>query len=88
MRHKTYRGRMRRVHDRHGLQGGETWLYPVHGDGRRTVRALCEIEYREVTGRAVLRDVTYAMDDEFRPLDAYVRLTVNDASLPARWSTP
>lgn len=76
---------MQRVHDQFGHQGGEWWTYTVHGDGTRTVRAMCEIEHREVTGRSVLRDVTYSMDDRFRPLDAFVRLTVNDRFRGSAW---
>jgi hypothetical protein len=80
MRHRTYRGKVLYVGDTVGERGREWFTVTVHGDGRRTMRAVCEIDDTEV-----LRDVTYSVDREWRPLDAFVRLIVKDTFMGSGW---
>lgn len=80
MRHRTIRGRIAYVHARDGETGREWFTVTVGPDGQRTVRALCEMD-----DDGVLRDVTYTVDRDWRPQDAYVRLTVRDAFQGAAW---
>jgi hypothetical protein len=63
-----------------GIRGRERALVTVHEDGRRTLRALCEIFDSEV-----LRDVTYTVDAGYRPIEAFVRTTVRDRPLGSAW---
>lgn len=61
-------------------RGQERALVTVHEDGRRTLRTLSEIYEGEV-----LRDVTYTVDSDYRPLEAFVRVAVQDRYLGSAW---
>lgn len=61
-------------------RGQERALVTVHEDGRRTLRTLSEIYEAEV-----LRDVTYTVDADYRPLEAFVRVSVQDRYLGSAW---
>ncbi|MBM3505874.1 MAG: hypothetical protein FJX65_18685 [Alphaproteobacteria bacterium] len=80
MQHRTYRGKVLYIGDTVGERGREWFTVSVLGDGARTMRAMCEIEDTNV-----LRDVTYTVDRAWRPLDAFVRLTVKDSFLGSGW---
>ena len=54
-------------------RGKEPCIVTVHGDGRRTIRARSEIYDTEI-----LRDVTYTVDENYRPVDAFIVVTVQD----------
>jgi hypothetical protein len=79
MDHRTYRGRITRQHDEFGETGRE-WLAVSVGVGQRTLRAVCELDRDRV-----LRDCVQTVDDAWRPLDAYVRLTVRGAYMGSAW---
>lgn len=79
MHHRRYSGRIVCGHDRLGEAGREWFTITVH-ERQRTVRALCELE-----DEALLRDVTYTVDREFRPFDAYLRLTRGDRFVGSAW---
>ncbi len=61
-------------------RGRETFVYTRHGDGKLVLRAHCEIDEPSPT---VMRDVVYSIDENDRPMDCFVRLTVGDAFMGA-----
>ncbi|MBT0669238.1 hypothetical protein HT136_12780 [Novosphingobium profundi] len=61
-------------------RGREEFTFTHHGDGKKTLRARCEIDEPDPT---VLRDVVYSLDENDRPMDCFVRLTVGDAFMGA-----
>lgn len=63
-------------------RGHETFLFTRHGDGKVTLRAHCEIEE---PAPSVMRDIIYSMDEQHRPMDCHVRLTVGDAFMGTGW---
>jgi hypothetical protein len=80
MRHRTREGRLAYAGPAGG-RGREYFAVTVHTDGRRILRARSEIDEGEV-----LRDVLCAVDADWRPLDAFVRLTVEDRFVGTGWS--
>ena len=64
------------------VRGREAFTYTVHRDGKRTLRARCEIEEPSPT---VLRDVVYSIDENDMPMDCFVRLTVGDTFMGSGW---
>lgn len=62
------------------VRGREDFTFTVHGDGKRILRAICEIEEPAPT---VLRDITYALDEDDMPMDCFVRLTIGDEFMGA-----
>lgn len=79
MKHRRYGGIIRHIHDNGNEVGREWFTISVHRD-QRTVRALCELE-----GEEIVRDTTYTVDGDWRPLDCFVRLSVNDAFQGSGW---
>jgi hypothetical protein len=63
-------------------RGIEHFNFTHHSDGRVTLRAYVEIEEPAPT---VLRDIIYSMDEQRRPLDCHVRLTVGDVFMGSGW---
>ena len=61
-----------RLDERRGI---EHFRFTHHTDGKRTLRAHCEIEEPHPS---VLRDIVYSLDEHGRPMDCHVRLTVDD----------
>lgn len=84
MAHRTISGKIAYTSRKPGREGEERgreiFTFTVHGDGSRTMRALCEIEEPAPT---VLRDITYSLDANDMPTDCFVRLTVGDAFMGA-----
>jgi hypothetical protein len=80
MKHVTLRGVLQYRYLDGAERGRERFTVTRHGDGRRILRTCCEIDPDEV-----LRDVTYAVDEHFRPLDAFVRITVRDRFVGSGW---
>lgn len=80
MKHRTYSGKIVYTGDTVGERGREWFTVTVHGNGDRTMRSVCEMDDSEV-----LRDVVYSVDKTWRPLDAFVRLTVKDAFMGSGW---
>lgn len=66
---RNYHGLIRYIHDRDGERGHEWFHVSVQPDGARTLQAHCEMDDEEL-----LRDVSYSLDQQWRPHDAYVRL--------------
>ncbi|MET0239989.1 MAG: hypothetical protein ABW184_08835 [Sphingobium sp.] len=84
MQHRTISGKILYTSRKPGREGQErgreqfTWT--IHGDGSRTIRALCEIDEPDPT---VLRDVTCSFGADDRPTDCFVRLTIGDRFMGA-----
>jgi hypothetical protein len=84
MRHRTIAGKILYTSRKPGREGEERgrerFIYTHHGDGKRTLRATCEIEEPDPT---VLRDIVYSMDENDVPMDCFVRLTIGDRFMGA-----
>lgn len=87
MEHRNIRGKiLYMTADAKPEERGREWFsVTFHEDGQRTVRSHCEIEAGLVTDRSVIRDVTYTVDAEYKPLDGYVRLQENGKFLGTGW---
>jgi hypothetical protein len=83
--HRTVRGTIRytsKKPDRVGEERGrEYFTINVHGDGKRTCIAHCEIDDRP----SVMRDITYSLDEDWYPTDCFVRIAVNDRFMGSGW---
>lgn len=77
--HRTIRGKILYTSRKPGREGQERgredFVFTIHTDGKRTMRAKCEIDEPAPT---VLRDITYALDENDMPMDCFVRLTIGD----------
>ena len=62
-------------------RGREFFTITVHTDGKRTLRAHCEID----DPPTVLRDVVLSLDSDNYPLDCFVRLTLDDKFEGSGW---
>ncbi len=80
MEHTTYRGQIAYIGDDAGKRGHEWFTTTRHSNGHRTLRAISEIYDSKV-----LRDATVTVDQKFRPLDAFIRLTVNEQFMGSGW---
>lgn len=85
MHHRTIRGKILYTSnkpDRLGQERGrESFIITVHTDGKRTLRAHCEID----DPPTVLRDVVLSLDAHNYPLDCFVRLTIDDRFEGSGW---
>ena len=85
MHHRTIRGKIlytSKKPDRLGQERGrESFIITVHTDGKRTLRAHCEID----DPPTVLRDVVLSLDADNYPLDCFVRLTIDDRFEGSGW---
>ncbi len=85
MKHRTIRGRISytsKKPERMGEERGrESFIITVHTDGKRTLRAHCEID----DPPSILRDVTLSMDADYYPLDCFTRLTLDDRFEGTGW---
>jgi hypothetical protein len=84
MQHQTISGKILYTSNKPGREGQERgrehFTFTKHSDGKRTLRALCEIEEPDPT---VLRDITYSLDENDMPMDCFVRLTIGDRFMGA-----
>lgn len=80
MQYKTYRGKILYIHDEKGERGREWFTLTKHPNGDRTVRVMCELYDVDL-----LRDVIYTVDANWKPVDAYVRLTQYDEFMGSGW---
>lgn len=77
---RNYRGFIRYIHDRDGERGREWFHVSVQQDGHRSLHAHCEMDDEQL-----LRDVSYSLDGDWRPLDAYVRLVRDGVPQGSAW---
>ena len=80
MKHETYRGKVVYRSDTLGERGREWFTVTKHGGGHRTIRS-----FVEVLNTGLVRDVTYTVNDNWQPVDAFVRLTENDEFMGSGW---
>jgi hypothetical protein len=80
MRHRSYSGKVLYITDGKGEMGREMFYVTIQPDGTRTLRATCEMD-----DDRLLRDVVITLDDTWRPLDAFVRLTIQEAFSGVAW---
>lgn len=80
MKHRTYSGKLLYLSDGIGEMGREWFRVTVHGDGSRTIRAMVEMDDDKL-----LRDVVYTVDADWKPLDAFVRLTIDEEFVGSGW---
>ena len=85
MRHKTIRGKIlytSKRPDRLGQERGrESFIITVQSDGKRTLRAHCEID----DPPTVLRDVVLSLNADNYPMDCFVRLAIDDRFEGSGW---
>lgn len=83
-KHKTITGKILYTSRKPGREGQERgrefFTFTSHSDGKRSLRAVCEIDEPAPT---VLRDITYSLDENDKPMDCFVRLTVGDEFMGA-----
>ena len=83
--HRRIRGKLHYTSDkpdRKGVERGrEYFTITVHGDGGRTLRAYTEID----DAPNVMRDVTLSLRPDWKPNDAFVRLSVGDRFMGSSW---
>ncbi|TXS92026.1 hypothetical protein FV139_14975 [Parahaliea maris] len=80
MRHRSYRGKFLYVTEGVGEMGREYFDVTVQPGGSRTLRARCEMDdYR------LLRDVVMSVGQDWRPVDAFVRLTAEEQFVGSSW---
>jgi hypothetical protein len=86
MEHYTIRGRLRYTSRKPEIfgkeRGGETWIITVHPDGSRTLRAHCAIDENPPR---VLRDCVSTLGPDWKPRQAFVQLTVDEAFVGSAW---
>ena len=78
-KHRTISGKILYTSRKPGREGQErgreTFTWTHHSDNKRTLRARCEIDEPDPT---VHRDIVYSLDENDRPMDCFVRLTIGD----------
>ena len=83
--HRTTRGTIAYLShkpDRYLQERGREYFHiDVHSDGKRTITAHCEIDDRP----SVMRDITYSVDEQWLPMDCFVRITVGDRFMGSGW---
>ena len=80
MARRYYSGVIEAVGDTAGLRGVERFSVSVAPDGSRTLHATCEIFDREVS-----KDMVYSVDNNWAPIDAYVRLIKHGSLFGTGW---
>ena len=79
MQHRTQRGKI--LYLREGQETGREWFtITKHTTGHRTLRAHCEMDDHDL-----LRDVTYSVGADWKPRDAFVRLSLQDQFVGSSW---
>ncbi len=80
MNHRSYQGKVLYLTDDVGEQGREWFHVTIQPDGTRTMRATCEMD-----DDRLLRDVVMTVDKDWYPLDAFVRLSINEQLVGTSW---
>jgi hypothetical protein len=80
MQHRTLRYTIAYL-SKDGHKRGHEWcVLSLHGNGDRTMRAICEMDDSEV-----LRDVTYTVARDWAPKDAFIRVSQHDRFIGSGW---
>ena len=80
MRHRSYGGKMLYFTNGIGEMGREYFRVTIQPDGTRTLRAQCEMD-----DDRLLRDVVLTVDSRWRPIDGFVRLTIEEKFVGSSW---
>jgi hypothetical protein len=80
MKHRSYQGKMLYISDGVGETGREWFHVNIQPDGTRTMRATCEMD-----DDRLLRDVIVTVDENWLPLDAFVRLSIEEQLVGSTW---
>ncbi len=80
MNHRSYRGKMLYLTDGLGEMGREWFHVTVQPDGSRTLRATCEMD-----DDRLLRDVVMTVNKNWYPVDAFVRLSIEEKLVGSSW---
>lgn len=80
MNQRSYRGRIDYVRDGAGVKGREFFSVTVQRNGKRTLRAQCEMD-----DIGLLRDVVQTVDGDWLPQDAFVRLVQKGRFMGSGW---
>ena len=76
----TIRGRIAYLDRQRTETGSEYFSFTRYSDGGRTVR--CECHFNDIE---LVRDVTFTLDAQWRPIDAYVCINYRSKALGAGW---
>ena len=63
-----------------GTPCGQEWFSVHNCEGRRFVRAVCEMDED-----ALLRDTSWSLDENWRPIDGHVRIALNGKVSGSTW---
>ncbi len=80
MKHRSYSGKVLYLTDGKGEMGREMFYVTIQPDGTRTMRAVCEMD-----DDRLLRDVVITVNKDWHPIDAFVRLTVEEKFMGSSW---
>ncbi|MBL8645048.1 MAG: hypothetical protein JNK21_14025 [Rhodospirillaceae bacterium] len=80
MRHRSYSGKVLYITDGKGEMGREMFYVTIQPDGTRTMRVTCEMD-----DDRLLRDVVMTVDAGWQPVDAFVRLTIQEKLIGTSW---
>ena len=80
MKHRSYKGKLLYLTDGQGEMGREIFHVTIQPDGTRTMRATCEMDHDHL-----IRDVILTVNKEWYPLDAFVRLSIQEQLVGSTW---
>lgn len=80
IKHRSYQGKILYLTDGVGETGREWFHVTIQPDGKRTMRATCEMDEDRL-----LRDVVLTVDEAWYPVDAFVRLSIAEKLVGSSW---
>jgi len=80
MKHRAYSGKVLYLTDGIGEMGREMFYVTIQPDGTRTMRATCEMD-----DDRLLRDVVMTVDKDWQPVDAFVRISIQETLSGCSW---
>lgn len=80
MKHRSYSGKVLYLTDGVGEMGREIFYVTIQPDGTRTMRATCEMD-----DDRLLRDAVLTVDRDWNPVDAFVRLSIEEKLVGTSW---
>jgi len=80
VKHRSYQGKVLYLTDGAGEMGREMFYVTIQPDGTRTMRVVCEMD-----DDRLLRDVVMTVDAAWKPVDAFVRLSIQEQTVGSSW---
>ena len=80
MKYRSYKGKLLYLTDGQGEMGRENFHITIQPDGTRTMRATCEMDDDQL-----IRDVILTVNKEWYPLEAFVRLSIEEQFIGSTW---